>query len=116
MLSRADVLRYEIEVGGADADRVEADELSCEPEDVGRRRRDRELVVGPSALARLLASLPGDDEQLEFALAERRDRGVGGFDAIRRAVDADGDVVVSDARIADGVERRDEPVGGSEPQ
>ena len=74
MLGRADVLRHEIEVRGADANRIEAHELSGEAQDVGGRGCGREVVVGLPALRRLLTCLAGDDERLEISLAERRHR------------------------------------------
>ena len=64
------------------------------------------LIVGPAR----------DDEGLELALAEWRDRAKGGFDATRCAAHVDGDLVVPNPGVAQDVERRNEPVGGSEPQ
>ena len=115
MLGCADVLGHEIEVRGANPDRVEAHELSREPEDIGRRGGGRE-IVGILALRRLIVGPAGDDERLELALAEWRDRAEGGLDPIRCAADADGDLVVTNPGVARDVERRNEPVGGSEPQ
>ena len=73
-------------------------------------------IVGTPALRRLIVGPAGDDERLELALAEWRDRAEGGLDPIRCAADADGDLVVTNPGVARDVERRNEPVGGSEPQ
>src|SRR5262245_6315712 len=104
MLSRADVLRHEFEICGAYANRIDAHELSGETQDVGGRGRSREVVVRLPALRRLLTGLAGDDEGLEISLAKRWHRAEGGLDAIRRAVDADGDVVVANSRVPNRVE------------
>src|SRR5262245_19293160 len=117
MLRGIDVLRDEVEIGRANPDGIEPHEPSGEAKDVGGRGRCGEVVVGLAILTLrgLRTGLAGDDERLQLALAERRDRTEGGFDAIRRAVDANGDVVVADSRVADGVHGRDEPVVRSEP-
>ena len=58
--------------------------------------------------------LAGDDQRLQLALAERRHRAERGFDAIGCAADADSDVVLPDARLADHVESRDDAVSRRE--
>ena len=108
MLGVADVLGHELEVRCANANRVEADKLSCEAQDIGRRGAGGE-IVGP-ALRRQIVGPASDDQRLKLALAEWRYRAEVGFDAICGAADPDGDVVFADACIADNVERRDKSI------
>ena len=68
---RVDVARHEIEVLGADADRIESNELAGDPEHVARDRADRE-VLAVSGPAPGIRSLPGHEQRAHVPLAQRR--------------------------------------------
>ncbi len=114
MLGCTDVLGHEIQVRGAGRP-SRAHEASREFQDIGGRGAGRRSV-GLLTLRRLILGPSGDDERLELALAERRHRAELGFDAIGCPADANGHIVVANPCVAEDVERRDEPVGGREPQ
>ena len=105
---RVDVARHEVEVFGANAHRIEPDELPGDPKHVAGHRADGEgIAVGRSP--RRIRNLPGDEQGAYIPLAQRRIGREVRFNLVGWSGHSQGDQVRADVRLADEVQARQKP-------